>query len=129
MQTARRSTASAIAAALFLVLPALTVASASAATDGSTDVYRNEFVSSFGVPASASFVRATTPYSGATDIWANSFRTSFGAADSSARSVRVCSSGSTDIWANSFSASFTASASQSAGDLAQACRSGAGRLL
>jgi hypothetical protein len=79
-----------------------------AATSGSTDIYRNEFSSSFGsgtldLGTGAQSAETT----GSTDIYANQFERSFGQADTvrqQASNMRW--NGSTDPWGNGFRESF-----------------------
>jgi len=122
MRTFHRAAASAVRATSFVVLSALIATGAVAARGGSTDVYANDFATSFGISGepSASFPHG---YNGSTDTWGvTGFRESFGPIDRNARPTNLCGIGSTDSWGvNGFRASFGAPPSQASNALAQAC--------
>jgi hypothetical protein len=75
-----------------------------AATSGSTDIYRNEFSSSFGSGTPKLGTSSQSPQTtGSTDIYANRFERSFGHSRTvrhQARNMRW--NGSTDLWGNGF---------------------------
>lgn len=79
-----------------------------ASNGGSTDIYRNEFASSFdsGVPDPGASAQSPKTI-GSTDIYANQFERSF--ADAAAVHHQPSNTrwnGSTDLWGNSFRESF-----------------------
>src|SRR6266404_3717557 len=96
MRTAHRSTVSALRTASFIALSALASIGAAAATQGSTDIYAsNEIAGSFGAAATQSASPpGTGNYSGSTEMYG----------------------------VNGFVAFFGQPTSQTAVDLAQACR-------
>jgi hypothetical protein len=75
-----------------------------AATSGSTDIYRNEFSSSFGSGTpNLGTSSQSTQTSGSTDIYVNRFERSFGQVETvrhQASNMRW--NGSTDLWGNGF---------------------------
>jgi hypothetical protein len=121
--------ASTARAASILGLLALVSHSAVAASKGSTDIYLNEFRTSFDAgPTSSAPLRLAGEYNGSTDIWGNGFRVSFGRGSSATRPADVCGNGSTDVWGNGFRASFSPAASPIASGLVQACEGSASVL-
>ena len=107
MQRTYRTIAPAMRAASLFGLLLLAAGGARAATQGSTDIYRNEFAASFGSGLKTSTVdRYAGHEDGSTDIWGNAFRASFGSSDPDAQPTREYVVGSTDIWGNGFHASF-----------------------
>jgi hypothetical protein len=96
---------------------------AAASPTGSTDIWRNEFTTSFGAPAQTRLASAKSLQAiASTDIYANQFQRSFGQAEP-ARSEGsfACGQWSTDVWGNGFEQSFGSARSPVGAANATAC--------
>jgi len=92
-------------------LPILTSGPAFATSNGSTDIYWNEFARSFGHPMAPPSVPSFAParWNSSTDIYRNEFVRSLGPAitiASAPPAALSCSGGSTDTYATDFQKRF-----------------------